>query len=87
MIETCYKVSNKKFKGENVILETTDKKAADAHDKMLDRAEGIFDNLANAVKNKEIKCKLDENQIEEVSIHLSRNSLEYSKLLKSVKKK
>lgn len=87
MIETYYKVSNKKFKGEDLILETTDKKAADAHDKMLDRAEGIIEKIEVAVKSKDIKCKLDELQIEEISIHMSRNAAEYSQLLKTTKKK
>lgn len=87
MIETYYKVSNNKFKGEELILETTDKKAADAHDKMLDRAEGIVEKMEVAVKNKDIKCKLDELQIEEISIHISKNATEYANLLKITKKK
>lgn len=87
MIETYYKVTSKKFKGEDLILETTDKKAADAHDKMLDRAENIFEHLELAFKNKEIKGKISEESLEELSIHMSKNSTEYIKLLKSSKKK
>ena len=84
MIETYYKVSHEKFKGK--VLKTTNKKEADAHDKMLDRADKVMNKIEDAVKAKDLDSGLTESQIEDVSIHISKNAADYAKILKGVKK-
>ena len=71
-ITTQYVVSHKG--GEKLV--TTDKKAADQYDKMLD----VADNLAVYIEAKGIK--LDEAVAEELSIMLAKNKDNLTKLLK-----
>jgi dsDNA-binding SOS-regulon protein len=85
MIETIYRVSSNKFKVEP--METTDKKEADKHDKMLDRAELICESLEKAQKAKELPKDITETQMEDISIHISKNSVEYTAFLRGGKKK
>lgn len=91
MLEIYYRVTSQKFKGEDLILETKDKKAADAHDKMLTRAENIYEGLEDVVKNMKIKSKKPEDQmeemLEEISIHMSKNATDFAAILRSAKKK
>jgi uncharacterized protein len=55
----------------------TSKKEADAHDKMLDIAESLFDFIEKAAH-----IDLKENQLEELSIYLSQNREEVIRILK-----
>lgn len=71
-ITTQYVVSHKGVEK----LVTTDKKAADQYDKMLD----VADNLAVYIEAKGIK--LDEAVAEELSIMLAKNKDNLTKLLK-----
>ena len=71
-ITTQYVVSHKGVEK----LVTTDKKAADQYDKMLD----VADNLAVYIEAKGIK--LDEAVAEELSIMLTKNKDNLTKLLK-----
>ncbi|GGF62009.1 YebG family protein [Alteromonas lipolytica] len=71
-ITTQYVVSHKGVEK----LVTTDKKAADQYDKMLD----VADNLAQYIEAKGIK--LDESVAEELSIMLAKNKDNVGKLLK-----
>ena len=71
-ITTQYVVSHKGVEK----LVTTDKKAADQYDKMLD----VADNLAVYIEAKGIK--LDEAVAEELSIMLAKNKDTLTKLLK-----
>ena len=71
-VTTQYVVSHKGVEK----LVTTDKKAADQYDKMLD----VADNLAVYIEAKGIK--LDEAVAEELSIMLAKNKDNLTKLLK-----
>lgn len=72
-INTVYHVTNQK--GE-VLLVTSDKKAADQYDKMLDTAEQI----AELVQKSGIG--IDEKSLENLSIFLSKNNTALSAILK-----
>lgn len=54
------------------------KKEADAHDKMLDIADNLFEFLENA------KINLNETQLEEVSLTLAQNRDEVMSLLRGI---
>jgi dsDNA-binding SOS-regulon protein len=58
----------------------TSKKEADEHDKMLD----IADRLSEFIESAQ-GLNLDENMLEELSIHLSRNRLDVIQILKGGK--
>ncbi|MFH2094012.1 MAG: YebG family protein [Pseudomonadota bacterium] len=57
------------------------KKEADAYDKMLDIADNLFDFLEKA------KLKVDENQLEEISLLLAENKDALIPILKGLKPK
>ena len=59
----------------------TDKKEAEAYDKMLDAA----DNLALIIRKAELPEKLSEKTIQEVAICLARQAPEVTQILKGVK--
>lgn len=65
--------------GKEVGMYTT-KKEADAHDKMLDIAENLFSYIEKAEN-----IDLTENQLDELSIYLSRNRDEVIRILKGQK--
>ncbi len=55
------------------------KKEADAHDKMLDIADNLFDFLEKS------KIKLNETQLEEISLLLAENRMELVPVLRGMK--
>jgi dsDNA-binding SOS-regulon protein len=57
------------------------KKEADAYDKMLDIADNLFEFLEKS------KIKLDENQLEDISLILAENKDELIPILRGVKSK
>lgn len=59
----------------------TDKKEAEAYDKMLDAAQ----DLTALIKQGDLKIGIDDKIIEEISIHLAKNAPAVGKILKSVK--
>jgi len=59
----------------------TVKKEADAYDKMLDAA----DNLAALIKEGDLEIDLDGKTIETISVFLSKNGPEVSKILRGIK--
>lgn len=59
----------------------SEKKDAEAYDKMLDAAE----QLAEFIKKGELDCKLDEKSINEISVFLAKNGPEVTKILKTVR--
>jgi uncharacterized protein len=59
----------------------SEKKDADAYDKMLDAA----DQLAEFIKKGELEIKLDDKSINEISVFLAKNGPEVTKILKMVK--
>jgi uncharacterized protein len=59
----------------------SEKKDAEAYDKMLDAA----DELAEFIKKGELECKLDDESINEISVFLATNGPEVTRILKAVK--
>jgi uncharacterized protein len=59
----------------------SEKKDAEAYDKMLDAA----DELAEFIKKGELECKLDDESINEISVFLATNGPEVTRILKTVK--
>ena len=59
----------------------TEKKDAEAYDKMLDAAE----QLAEFIKKGELECGLDDESINEISVFLAKNGPEVTRILKTVK--
>ena len=59
----------------------SEKKDAEAYDKMLDAA----DQLAEFIKKGELECKLDDESINKISVFLAKNGPEVTKILKTVK--
>lgn len=59
----------------------TDKKAAEAYDKMLDAAQG----LAELIKQGPLNIEVDAKTVDEISIHLAKNAPEVTTILKAVK--
>jgi uncharacterized protein len=57
------------------------KKEAEAYDQMLDAA----DNLANLIKQSDLRVDLDAKTIDEVAICLAKNAPEVNQILKGVK--
>jgi len=57
------------------------KKEADAYDKMLDIADNLFEFLENS------KIKLNENQLEEISLLLAENTDKLIPILRGIKPK
>ena len=57
------------------------KKEADAYDKMLDIADNLFEFLDNS------KIKLNENQLEDISLLIAENRAELIPILRGVKPK
>ena len=59
----------------------TDKKEADAYDKMLDAA----DELETFIRNSGIEIDLNDKTIREIAVVLAKNGSEVTKILKNVK--
>jgi uncharacterized protein len=59
----------------------TDKREAEAYDKMLDAAE----NLADFIKNSDLDLNLDGQTIDAIAVFLAKNGPEVSRVLKGVK--
>ena len=59
----------------------TDKREAEAYDKMLDAAQ----DLAALIKQGELQIDIDNRTIEEISVYLAKNAPAVAKILKSVK--
>jgi dsDNA-binding SOS-regulon protein len=59
----------------------TVKKDAETYDKMLNAAE----QLAGIIKKGELKCKLDDKSINEISVFLAKNGPEVTKILRTVR--
>jgi dsDNA-binding SOS-regulon protein len=59
----------------------SEKKDAEAYDKMLDAA----DELAEFIKKGELQIKLDDESINEISVFLAKNGPEVTRILKTVK--
>ncbi len=59
----------------------TEKKDAEAYDKMLDAAE----QLAEFIKKGDLECGLDDASINEISVFLAKNGPEVTRILKTVK--
>ncbi len=59
----------------------TEKREAEAYDKMLDAAE----NLSKLIKNSGIDIGLDKKTIDDLSVFLAKNGPEVTKILKGVK--
>lgn len=59
----------------------TEKRVADAYDKMLDAAE----NISKLIKNSGIDIDLDEKTIDDLSVFLAKNGPEVTKILRGVK--
>jgi len=59
----------------------SEKKDAEAYDKMLDAA----DQLAEFIKKGELECNLDDESIKEISVFLAKNGPEVTQILKTVK--
>ncbi len=72
-VTTVYHVTNQK--GE-ILLVTSDKKAADQYDKMLDTAEQISELIQKS------GATIDEKSLENLSIFLSKNNVALSAILK-----
>lgn len=59
----------------------TDKKEAEAYDKMLDAAQ----NLAALIKHSDLKIDIDDKIIDDISIYLAKNAPAVTKILRSIK--
>jgi dsDNA-binding SOS-regulon protein len=59
----------------------SEKKDAEAYDKMLDAAE----QLAEFIKKGDLECNLDDESINEISVFLAKNGPDVTKILKTVK--
>ena len=59
----------------------TEKKDAEAYDKMLDAAE----QLADFIKKGELECNLDDETINAISVFLAKNGPEVTRILKTVR--
>lgn len=63
------------------VLKTVDRKEADKYDRMLD----ISDELMQLIEDAPLNKKIDENELEELCIHLAKNKEMVSKILRGQK--
>lgn len=76
-VKTVYVVE----RGDKEVMSTVNKKEADAYDKMLDISDELFD----LIQSNDVGVKMEESELEELCIYLSKNKEVLSKLLRGQK--